>query len=146
MAYQRVTEAERTLIYRWNQEGLGNREISRRLNRAPISIGREFARNTGLRGYRPKQAHAKAVARSKRLGPRRFTDEVRIDAETRIGRCPRQEGRGRGRIPNQRSIDTRPAAVETRLSVGNWEGDLINGRQTKQATWSRWLNATRASC
>jgi len=42
-------------------------------------------------------------------------------------RRPRQEGRGRGRIPNQRMIDTRPAEVETRQTVGNWEGDLING-------------------
>ena len=42
-------------------------------------------------------------------------------------RCPRQEGRGRGKIPNQRMIDTRPAEVETRKSVGHWEGDLING-------------------
>ena len=42
-------------------------------------------------------------------------------------RCPRQDGRGRGRIPNQRMIDTRPPEVETRASVGHWEGDLING-------------------
>jgi transposase, IS30 family len=42
-------------------------------------------------------------------------------------RCPRQDGRGRGQIPNQRRIDTRPAEVETRLTVGHWEGDLING-------------------
>jgi IS30 family transposase len=42
-------------------------------------------------------------------------------------RCPRLEGRGRGRIPNQRMIDTRPLEVETRQSVGHWEGDLING-------------------
>ena len=45
----------------------------------------------------------------------------------RYQRCPRQEGRRRGHIPNQRSIDTRPAAVETRQDVGHWEGDLING-------------------
>lgn len=42
-------------------------------------------------------------------------------------RCPRRDGRGRGRIPNQRSIDTRPKNVESRQTVGHWEGDLING-------------------
>lgn len=42
-------------------------------------------------------------------------------------RCPRQEGRGRGIIPNQRMIGTRPAEVETRQTVGHWEGDLIVG-------------------
>ena len=36
-------------------------------------------------------------------------------------------GRGRGKIPNRRTIDTRPAEVETRKRVGHWEGDLING-------------------
>ena len=42
-------------------------------------------------------------------------------------RCPREDGRGRGKIPNQRMIDTRPAEVESRVVVGHWEGDLING-------------------
>lgn len=42
-------------------------------------------------------------------------------------RCPRVEGWGRGKIPNQRMIDTRPAEVESRATVGHWEGDLING-------------------
>ena len=42
-------------------------------------------------------------------------------------RCPRLEGRGKGKIPDQRMIDTRPAEVETRKTVGHWEGDLING-------------------
>ncbi len=42
-------------------------------------------------------------------------------------RCPRDDGWRRGQIPNRRMIDTRPAEVETRASVGHWEGDLING-------------------
>jgi IS30 family transposase len=179
MAYKRVTEEERRLIYRWRQEGHGPREMARRLGRAASSICREIARNTGGRGYRPKQAQWKAQERALRPGPRRFTEEVRIDAEMRLRdgwtpeiiserarlegrpsvcketiykhiyaeakaggdlwknlprarrkrrrRCPRQDGRGRGKIPNQRMIDTRPPEVETRASVGHWEGDLING-------------------
>jgi len=179
MAYKRITAEERMLIYRWGQEGQKHSEIARLLSRNPGSISREIKRNTGLRGYRPKQAHEMAQAQAKRAGPRRFTDEVRADAEARLKegwtpaiiggrarlegrpwvcaetiythiyadakaggtlwknlprakrkrrrRCPRQEGRGRGRIPNQRMIGTRPAEVETRLSVGHWEGDLING-------------------
>ena len=179
MAYKRVTKEERRFIYRWRQEGLCLREVGRRLGRAASSVCREILRNTGGRGYRPKQAHVTAQAQARRPGPRRFTEAVRIDAEARLKdgwtpdiignrarldgrawvcketiykhiyadakaggklwmnlprsrrkrhrRCPRQEGRGRGRIPNQRRIDTRPAEVETRQTVGHWEGDLING-------------------
>jgi len=153
--------------------------IAALLGRSPSSISRELARNTGQRGYRPRQAHLWAQEQARRPGPRRFTAEVRLDAEARLRegwtpeiisgrarlegrswvcketiykhvyadakqggdlwthlpssrrkrrrRCPRQEGRGRGRIPNQRMIDTRPAAVETRRQAGHWEGDLING-------------------
>ncbi|TNC94681.1 MAG: transposase [Rhodocyclaceae bacterium] len=179
MAYKRVTAEERALIYRWRRQGEKQSEIARRLARDPGSISREISRNTGLKGYRPKQAHEKGQARAKRPGPRRFTAAVRTDAEARLKegwtpaiiggrarlegrpwvcaetiykhvyadakaggmlwkhlprakrkrrrRCPRQDGRGRGQIPNQRRIDTRPAEVETRKTVGHWEGDLING-------------------
>jgi transposase, IS30 family len=179
MAYKRISAEERTLIHRWIGEGETQNEIARRLSRDRGSISREIGRNTGLRGYRPKQAHEKAKAQAKRAGPRKFTQEVRQEAEARLKegwtpaiisgrarlegrpsvcaetiykhvyadanaggalwkslprakrkrrrRCPRQDGRGRGVIPNQRRIDTRPAEVETRKRVGHWEGDLING-------------------
>ena len=45
----------------------------------------------------------------------------------RRSRCPRLDGRGRGRLLNQRRIDTRPTEVDARQTVGHWEGDLING-------------------
>jgi len=179
MAYRRITEEERRLIYSWLHDGWSQSEIARRLSRSPGSISREISRNTGLKGYRPKQSHEKAQLQARRAGPRRFTAELQIDAETllkkgwtpaiisgrarlegrtsvcaetiykyiyadakaggtlwknlprakrkRRRRCPRQDGRGRGQIPNQRRIDTRPAEVETRLTIGHWEGDLING-------------------
>ena len=34
---------------------------------------------------------------------------------------------GRGKIKNRVDIDERPANVENRARVGNWDGDLING-------------------
>lgn len=179
MAYKRVTKEERRLIHQWRQASFGLREIARLLRRSASSVLREIARNTGERGYRPRQAHWKAQERARRPGARRFTPEVRAEAESRLRegwtpeiisgrarlenrpwvcketiykhvyadakvggdlwtclprarrkrhrRCPRQDGRGRGRIPNQRMIDTRPPEVETRMTVGHWEGDLING-------------------
>ena len=179
MAYKRITEEERILIYRWSKENISINEIGRLLNRSPSSISREIIRNTGGKGYRPKQAHSKAQERAKRSGRRLFTVEMELhvveclkrgwtpdiisnrarhegrpfvcketiyqyiyeDAKNggnlweylprakrkRRRRCPRQEGRGRGKIPNQRRIDTRPKEVESRKVVGHWEGDLING-------------------
>ena len=84
MAYSRVTREERNHIYRWRQAGLGVRAIADRLARAASSISRELARNTGRRGYRPRQAHHLAQERALRPGPRRFTEEVRLDAEARL--------------------------------------------------------------
>ena len=159
MTYKRMTEADRRHIHRWRQEGDGQRELARRLGRAASSISRELSRNTGGRGYRPKQAHEQAQRRDLRPGPRRFTYEVRAAVELRLKkvwtpelisgrarleggamvckesiyqhiycyakaggdlwtclprarrkrrrRCPRQGGWGRGKIPNQRMIDTR---------------------------------------
>ena len=179
MTYKRVTSGERTLIHRWKQEGCGIRETARRLMRSASTISREISRNEGFRGYRPQQAQAAATARALRSGPRRYTEEVRLDAEARLEegwtpdmighrarlegrawvsketiykhvyadakrggtlwkhlpranrkrhrRCPLKEGRDWCRIANQRSIDTRPAVVETRQTVGHWEGDLIAG-------------------
>jgi len=179
VTYRRVTVTERRLIRMWRQAGYGQREIARRLGRSPSSICREIARNSGGSGYQPRQAHRMAQGRARRPGPRRFTEEVKADAEARLRdgwtpemiggrarfegrpwvcketiykhiyadakaggdlwtnlprarrkrrrRCPRQERQGRGKIANQRMIDTRPPEVETRATVGHWEGDLIQG-------------------
>ena len=48
-------------------------------------------------------------------------------ARKRRRRCPRKDGRGRGKIPFRRDIDERPRQVERRERLGDWEGDLING-------------------
>ncbi len=39
-----------------------------------------------------------------------------------------QTGENRGKIPNQTSIEERPAIVDTRERLGDWEGDTIVGK------------------
>ena len=39
----------------------------------------------------------------------------------------------RGQIPDRTSIDARPAVVETRQRIGDWEGDTIVGKRHKSA-------------
>jgi transposase, IS30 family len=84
VSYTRVTQEERRLVYDWKQAGKGVREIARLLKRAASTVIREVLRNTGGRGYRPKQAQELAEARALRPGPRGFTDEVRLDAEEKL--------------------------------------------------------------
>ena len=75
MSYNRMTKIERNLIYNWRQEGLSKADIAKLLGRARSSITREIERNSGGKGYRPKQAHNKAVERAKRPGYRVLTDD-----------------------------------------------------------------------
>ncbi len=84
MTYKRITKEERILIYRWGKEHKSINEIGRLLKRAPSSISREISRNTGCKSYRSKQAHEKSREKAKRPGIRRFTEEIRIDVETRL--------------------------------------------------------------
>ena len=43
-----------------------------------------------------------------------------------------QTGERRGKIPNQTSIEERPAIVEARKRIGDWEGDTIIGKGNKE--------------
>jgi len=63
MSYQHLTSDERYLIYTLRQAGLSMTEIANELDRAPSTISREIKRNTGRRGYRPKQAQEKYLER-----------------------------------------------------------------------------------
>ena len=83
-AYSHVTGEERRHIYEWRQEGCKVRTIARLLRRVSSTISREMRRNTGHRGYRPRQAHEMAVERARRSSFRVFTEEMRRDVEKRI--------------------------------------------------------------
>jgi IS30 family transposase len=61
--YTRLTEDERYQIYEGVTENLSHREIAIQINKHHSTVSNEVKRNTGLRGYRPKQAQEKAQQR-----------------------------------------------------------------------------------
>jgi len=67
-----LSQDERFEIADLHREGLSVRAIARRLGRAPSTISRELRRNGRRDGYRPFEAHRKAVARRARHHRRRL--------------------------------------------------------------------------
>ena len=62
-SYNRLTGDNRIELYALKKAGLTQKAIAAQLNVHPSTISRELKRNTGLRGYRPKQAQRLAGAR-----------------------------------------------------------------------------------
>ena len=65
MSYHQLTTEERCDIYALRKQGLSQNTIAQRLGRSPSTISREVKRNSGLKGYRPIQAHKQALQRRK---------------------------------------------------------------------------------
>lgn len=78
MNYKQLTENERYQIYALIKTGMKNNAIAKELNRHASTISREIKRNTGRRGYRPKQAHAKSCERQQTASKAiKLTEEVK---------------------------------------------------------------------
>jgi IS30 family transposase len=177
MNYTQLTQNQRYQIYSLNKAGHSQKYIAQDIGVHKSTVCRELFRNTGLRGYRPKQAQQLALNRRQdKVKPRiaeshwaeverllkaywspeqiawRLLDEQGfiishewiyqyVYRDKRQGgklyqylRCQKQRKKRygtndrRGKIPNQTMIDDRPAAVESRESLGHWEGDTIVGK------------------
>ena len=63
MEYCHLTSSERSQIYALLSIGCGQKQIALQLNKSPSTISREIKRNSGNKGYRPKQAQEKASDR-----------------------------------------------------------------------------------
>jgi IS30 family transposase len=71
MSYTQLTHEERYQISVLLKAGLNQTEIAMLLKRHKSTISREISRNTGLRGYRPKQAqHLAEERRTSKVRPR----------------------------------------------------------------------------
>lgn len=83
--YRRLCQHDRNTIARMLQQGNNSSEIAKTLGFHLSTISREIQRNSGLRGYRPKQAGTFAVERkaTQRKKPK-ITGDLADEVETRI--------------------------------------------------------------
>ena len=64
MTYKHLSQTERYQISALMKAGISTSQIAKNLGRSKSTISREIMRNSGQRGYRPKQACEKAQERS----------------------------------------------------------------------------------
>ena len=107
-----LTFAERRILYRLKKRGKSNTEIGELMGRHRSTVSRELNRNTGQRGYRPKQAQ-------------RLADERRLAS----------------RRPHKMTDPQVHQYVQDRLQK-YWSPDQIAGRAQRDfpRTPSRWLS------
>ena len=83
-AYHRLTEGQRNQVYALKKDGLTQRAIADQICVNKSTISRELKRNTGLRGYRPKQAHRLACAQQSQIPRIRILDAIWTGIEKMI--------------------------------------------------------------
>lgn len=181
MNYTQLTREQRYQISALLKMGHNRTEIAAVIGKHKSTISRELSRNKGQRGYRPKQAHRKALSRRnhsrKRISGETWElieTKLRLDwspeqvsgwlnrqsaiqvshewiyqyilADKQAGgdlyrhlRCQKKRRKRygsydrRGKMPNRVSIEERPAIVEERSRIGDWEVDTIIGKRHRQA-------------
>src|SRR3989339_308224 len=82
--YRHLTEEDRIEIRVLMQEGRSRQYIANKLCRELSTIKREIRRNSGQRGYRPKQAQELADARAAIVRTRKMTPEVIAHVESKL--------------------------------------------------------------
>lgn len=92
MSYTQLTEEDRIEIYAMKKAGVKQCQIANQLGYHPSTVCNELKRNTGLRGYRPKQAHGKTIQRRQEKVSTRITALTweRVDMLTRQEFSPEQ--------------------------------------------------------
>ncbi len=91
--HKQLTEGQRYQIAALKKAGNSNKEIAVLVETSESTISRELKRNTGKRGYRPKQAQNKALRRKQNATKAiKMTDEVivLVDEQIRLDLSPEQ--------------------------------------------------------
>ena len=92
MAHRQLTSEQRYQIKALKQANQPTEKIAEIVGVDRSTIYREIKRNTGLRGYRQKQAHNKALERRRRKSTRRIKKETweRVEKKLQLDWSPEQ--------------------------------------------------------
>ncbi|MCD4810988.1 IS30 family transposase [bacterium] len=92
MSYTQLTQEQRYQIYALKKMGHDQTQIAKCLGVHKSTISREFGRNQGQRGYRPKQAHKKAQRRRAGKAQKRIKAETwaQVEEKLRLDWSPEQ--------------------------------------------------------
>ena len=117
--YRQLTEEDRIEIYAMKQAGKEQKKMATELGVHPSTISRELGRNTGLRGYRPKQAQQKALQR-------------RFNACKAIKMTPETIGY----IECKLAEDHSPEQIAERMKLDpGWHGPSVSHERIYQHIW-----------
>jgi transposase, IS30 family len=117
--YGQLTEEDRIEIYGMNQAGKKQNMIAGKLGVHPSTISRELARNTGLRGYRPKQAQQKTLHR-------------RFNARKAVKMTPETIAYIESKLAKQHS----PEQIAERMKLDpQWHGPAVSHERIYQHIW-----------
>ena len=83
--YRHLRLEDRYIIHALRKLGISNGGIAGELGVCEPTVSREIRRNSGLKGYRPKQAHRKACVRKARCRRKRLiSGELQGEVEARL--------------------------------------------------------------
>ena len=117
--YRQLTEEDRIEIYAMKQAGKEQNKIAAKLGVHPSTISRELSRNTGLRGYRPKQAQQETLHR-------RFT------ARKAVKMTPETIDYIESKLREQHS----PEQIAERMKFDSgWHGPAVSHERIYQHIW-----------
>jgi len=118
-SYSQLTDDERIEMYAMMHAGNSKSEIIRQLGRSPSTIYREIRRNTGQRGYRPKQAHEWATQRRKQSPKSIKMNTVTV-----------------GYINEKLGIEWSPEQISDRMKTDpNFSGNPVSHERIYQHIW-----------
>jgi IS30 family transposase len=123
--YKQLTSGQRYQIYGLKQAGLKQTQIAQKIAQKvgvdKSTISREFRRNTGQRGWRPKQAQSLRDERKACLNGKRFSTDEWAEVE-RLIRTDLSPEQAADRLALEGRLQISHEAIYQHIYAGNRDG------------------------